>query len=329
MDTNDKGRIVRGDLHDLADQRRELTDIVDLLTDNITARDVRVDRDRLQNLKVFPHIVERIDLILQNRQRNAADRRKEAHRDTGFSLNFRHDFVHLPQHFNRGAGLDKRRVRDFDVLDAAIRVGTSDPEQLVLEKRVVHVYRILPIILHPVQGTDDVTVGDLVDVHQLDLILGRRSLRENVAVQVDFFEVGEDRLTILQDRERIADPRNVVSRMVNIMQDQIRKVDERVVIDLADLIFSFEGRVSELRLDRLTLRSEGALLRLGQLQPEFFDVIERVADLVMDPQCNEKVRTQIRVHMGMQVRVEFIIVQNVGFNNGLLKIQPVILGLAH
>ena len=48
-----------------------------------------------------------------------------------------------------------------------------------------------------------------------------------------------------------------------------------------------------------------------------------------DSKCNQNIRREIAVHMGMKIRAEFHIPQNIGLEYGLRSIQAIILGLAH
>ena len=47
------------------------------------------------------------------------------------------------------------------------------------------------------------------------------------------------------------------------------------------------------------------------------------------PQCNQNIRLKIGAHMCVQIRMEFAVVKNIGFNNRLCDAEAVILRLAH
>ena len=49
----------------------------------------------------------------------------------------------------------------------------------------------------------------------------------------------------------------------------------------------------------------------------------------MDAQGDEYVCRQIGIHMGMQVTVELVFIQDIGLDDGLFEGQFIVLGLAH
>ena len=48
-----------------------------------------------------------------------------------------------------------------------------------------------------------------------------------------------------------------------------------------------------------------------------------------DSKCNQNIRREIAVHMGMKIRAEFHVPQDISLKYGLRSIQTIILGLAH
>ena len=78
MYTHDKRRYIFRDLHNCPDDRHELADIIDLLSDKVTACHIRIDSDRFQHLEVLLKIVAAYNLIFNDCKRNPAQCRKEA-----------------------------------------------------------------------------------------------------------------------------------------------------------------------------------------------------------------------------------------------------------
>ena len=117
--------------------------------------------------------------------------------------------------------------------------------------------------------------------------------------------------------------------MGQIVQNQIGEIDKRVVVDLSGQIFSLQRGVGILLFHRFPLLCKPVLLPLGEGEPQLFDVVQRVADLVNDAQGDERVRGQVGIHVGMQIRAEFRLLQHVGLDDGPLGVQLVVLGLGH
>ena len=81
--------------------------------------------------------------------------------------------------------------------------------------------------------------------------------------------------------------------------------------------------------DRLPLLGEHGALRVGAAQPELFDIVERIADLVEDAQRDQQIRVEVRVHVGVQVGAEFRLAADVGLDQRLARVEAVVLRLAH
>ena len=115
VDPHRKIGIRRRDPHDLVDHRRYVADIIELLADDIAARDVGIIDNALQRLQILPEVVAGLHLVLDDRQRNTADRREEPQNDACLFRDGGHDGVHLVQHRRGSLFFDQCRVGDLRV----------------------------------------------------------------------------------------------------------------------------------------------------------------------------------------------------------------------
>ena len=86
-------------------------------------------------------------------------------------------------------------------------------------------------------------VGDALDAVDPDRVVGGHALAEDVAVQIDLLEVGEDGLPILHDCQRRPDPGDVPRRVIQVLEYEGGEVQERLVIDSAIEELAFERGV--------------------------------------------------------------------------------------
>ena len=114
-----------------------------------------------------------------------------------------------------------------------------------------------------------------------------------------------------------------------IIQNEIRKVDKRIVIDPPDLVLSLQGRILKAFRCLLPLLFQPDLLGRARNEPELFYIVQRVADLMTDAQRHEDIRIQVRIHMRMQIRPELMLPPDVGLHESFAKIQMIVLCLTH
>ena len=225
--------------------------------------------------------------------------------------------------------LYKARIGNFDVPDAPAAAASGDPQELVLEEAEGSVHGIQTVLLHLHQGGRDLSVGNGAVLFQVHRVVVGPGLGEDVAVEIDLFQVREDRLAVLEDGQGGPDPGNVVCGVVRVCQNEVRKVDEGVVVDPAGQVLALEGRIRKGLLCNASPLLQQGLLGTGASELQLFDVIEGIADLVEDPQGDQDIRVQVGVHVGVEVRSELIVPGNVGLDQGLPGPQTVVLGLAH
>ena len=329
VDAQGEAVVLPRDLHQRVDHRTKLADVVDLLAQNIAPGHIGIAGHGADRAQAVPQGALGRDLVADDGQRNAADAREEADDDARLALDRRQHAVRLGEHERRLVRLHEGRVGDFHVPHALCRGASPDPQQLVLEERVGREVRVLLVGRHLLQRAHDVRVRDASEALQGDPLAVRLALGEDVAVEVDLLQVGEDGLPVLQDGQRGPDARQVVRRVLRVVQDEVREVDEGVVINFPVEVLAGQRRVRPaLRLLRPS-RREGGPLALRHAQAQLPDVIERISDLVADAQRDEDIRVEVRVHVRVQVRSELHVAEDVGLHERLADIQSVILGLAH
>ncbi len=71
------------------------------------------------------------------------------------------------------------------------------------------------------------------------------------------------------------------------------------------------------------------LLRIGEHKAELSDVVEGIPDLVGNAECDQDVRGEVSVHVGVQITPELDLPADVGLEDGLRLVVAVVLGLAH
>ena len=115
----------------------------------------------------------------------------------------------------------------------------------------MRVGRLFPVVQHLSDRPGDIRVGNVAVSVKRDLVPGRLSLGEHVAVEVDLFQIGEHRLTVLQNRQGRADLGDIVGG-VGIVEDQVGKVEKGVVVDLPREVLAGQGGMDEALGDLLT-----------------------------------------------------------------------------
>ena len=234
--------------------------------------------------------------------------------------------------FKRGGcriGFDKTRTADLRIADSAGLIASCNPEQFGLEQRAVSVSGIVLIFQHLADHIDDIRIGNLfipVDVYPAG---HGYAAGEDVVVEIHLLKTGEHRLPVLEHSKAGPDLCNVVFAVLQIVQNQRGKVDIRIVIDFAVEIFSGQRAVTELLLCLLTLQHQGLHLFPGKPQIQLADIVQRVADLIHNPQGNQDIRRQNRIQMRMKIGAELAFGKDECFDNRLPLISRVILGLRH
>ena len=323
--------ILRCDLcDDLPNDRFQLSDVVDLLTNKVAAHHIRVLADHFQSLNGLGEVVAGDDILLHQRQRNAADGRKEADIHTGLRFDERKNTVDLRQHPRIGSVLfHQRGVADLHILDVFFLVLSADPQESVLIQRQVGVDIAFFILQRLQQAAADVAVLDAIDVLQFDAVIRRQTLGEHIAIQVELLQIGEHRLRAFQQGKGAADLIDVFRGLFDVAQNQIGKVDEGIVVDLAFPILSAEGGQIKASLHVFSLCIQHGLLCRRQTQAQLFHIVQRIADLMLDSQRDENIGIQIGVAVGVEVGGQLHFFRHIGFDQSFPEGILVILGLAH
>ena len=77
------------------------------------------------------------------------------------------------------------------------------------------------------------------------------------------------------------------------------------------------------------LLGEHPVLPLRELQAELLHIVARIADLMCDSEGDEDIGLEIAVHVCMKVAAEFVVAQNVGLENCLIRVPAIVLRLTH
>ena len=291
MDPDGPVRIEESHLRDdLPDHRLQLADVADLLAHKVAAHHIGIPADHLQGFHGLGQVIAGDDAVLHQGQGDPADGSQEPDIHTGFLLHQRQDPVDLGQHPDSGGILlDQCGVADLHIPDVPLLIFPSDPEKGVFIEGQILVAGILGIGKHPGQVVSHILVFQNAVVGQGDFSLRGDALGEHIPVQVQLFQVGKHRLGVLQNGKAGADALNVFRGIFGIAQDQIGKIQEGVVIDLPVPVFAPEARQIQglLRLD--PQRGEGCLLGGGEGQLQLLDIVQGIADLMLDRQGNEDI----------------------------------------
>ena len=117
--------------------------------------------------------------------------------------------------------------------------------------------------------------------------------------------------------------------MVQISENQIRKIDEGIVVDLPVQILACKPGVHELPRHFLSLLRNFFFLLLRECQFQFAYVVERVTDLMIDAEGDQNIRGEISVHMRVKIAVKLEISGNIGLEDRLGHIELIVLRLTH
>ena len=102
-----------------------------------------------------------------------------------------------------------------------------------------------------------------------------------------------------------------------------------MIIDPARQIFTGQCGIAEILFDQCPLFHKALPLRLRAHQLQLFDIIQRISDLMRDPQCDQNIRRQIGIHVRMQIRTEFRITPDIRLDQGPGDVQLILFRLAH
>ena len=329
VDSYHKGPVLFGNLRDLFDDRFNVADVIDLLSQDITSRHIGVHGHGPEHLQVLHQIIGRCNIVLHDGQRNPADAGEKPDHHPRLLHHRRHHLMHLPEHLRSPVLLDQGRIGDLHIADALRCVAPGGPEELVLEYGIIPVHGTLVILLHLQKRPRDIRVRYPFCALQRNLLLGRLSLGKDIAVQIHLLQIREYGLSVLHDRKGGADPRNIVFRIFQIPENQLREVDKCIVIDFPVQVLAGKRRIL-IPLCRL-FSQPGELFRLlfGRNQSQLPDIVERIPDLMINSQRNQQIRGQIGIHMGVQIRPELALPENVCLDDGFGDVQLIILRLAH
>ena len=148
MDPDDKAGTAARDGDQFPDQRLQIPDIIDLLTDDVRARHVGITGDGPQGPDLVLDHPLGFDLIPDNGQRDPAERGQEPQNNAGLPGNGRHAGMDLSQQPRRLVRLDQAGIGDLHITDAPPAASTGDPEQFILQQRIGSVLRILSVLFH-------------------------------------------------------------------------------------------------------------------------------------------------------------------------------------
>ena len=184
---------------------------------------------------------------------------------------------------------------------------------------------------HLLHCTGNIRIRNPVNIMQRDPITAANTLGKHIAVQIHLLQIGEHRLAVLHDRQRSTDARNVVFCIFQIVQNQIRKINEHIVIDLTVFIFARQRTAAgdEFLLCIHAQYPQHLLLFRAKAQLQLADVVERIADLMHNPERNQLVRRKSRIHMRMKIGTELAFRRNTGAYNGFRKRQLIVPRLRH
>ena len=208
-------------------------------------------------------------------------------------------------------------------------VFATDPEQCILIECNICKIRIFQIHQHLTQIAANIMVFNLPGIVQPDFIICLHTFCENITVKIQFFQIRKHRLRILQQAQGFTDLIDILRRMLDVVKDQICKVDIRMVINATVTVFSGQAFQIKSRNDRLSLLLDELLLLRRQFQTKLFDIIQRITDLVLDRQRDQNVCAQVRVSVRVQICGQLDMFRNVGFHHGLTERIFIIFCLTH
>ena len=108
----------------------------------------------------------------------------------------------------------------------------------------------------------DLRIRNVFNIMEIDLIFTLSAFAEHIAVEIYLLEIREYCLAVFHHSQGVADLHEILFGMFQIVQHEVCKVDERIVIDLPIKIFSPQIRMNELSGNLLSLRFQHFLLTL-------------------------------------------------------------------
>ena len=329
MDPDDKARMCSGYGDKLFDQRLQVADIVDLFADDIGSGHVGVAGDSPKSPDLILDHPLGLHLIPDDGQRDPSERSQKAEHDTRIPDNGGHAFMDLPQKRRCLVGLYQPGVGDFHVADPALLTASGDPEKFVLQQGKTGIVRVGAVFFHTDQRIGDLPVRHGLIFVQINRVVSGHALGKNIAVEVDLFQIGKDCLPVFEDGQGCPDEWNVIGGVIGVRQDEIREIDEGVVVDPPGQIFPPQGRIREALSGHSPPPGQDFFLLRCAAQLQFAYVVEGITDLVVDAQGDQDVGIQIRVHVGVEVCAEFIVPWNICLDQCVPGTQVIIFGLAH
>ena len=76
-------------------------------------------------------------------------------------------------------------------------------------------------------------VGDPFEVDATERVVGWNPFCENISVQIYFFQICKNRLTVFRNGKGIANTADIIGSVLQVTQNQVRKIDEGIIINPA------------------------------------------------------------------------------------------------
>ena len=313
----------------LFDHSVQLENVIDLFPHDIRSRHIGIACNDAEAAQILRQIVTGGHLITDDGQRRAADAGQKAQQYSGFPRNIRHDFMDLPQLGRKLSFVEKRSIRNLSILNSVFSVFSRDPEQQILIERVLTKSNILAVMLNLGCIGAHFTVGNLINVKGGKLLFCRGTFRENIAVEIDFFQIGKDRLTIFRYRQGVSNSLNIGRGISGIPENEISEVDKGEIVDSPFPVFPGHGEIAKLLNGLFPRRFQTCVLFRRTPESKLLNIIIGIADLVHHAKCNQKLGRKISVHMSMQISVKLAFASDISLDQGLFDTKAIVLGLAH
>ena len=150
---------------------------------------------------------------------------------------------------------------------------------------------------------------------------------KDISVQIYFLQIGKDCLPVFHNCQGAAYFRDVVVTVFNVSEDQISEIDKCIVIDSPFQIFACKRGILILLLHFFSLCFQICDLFLSAFQIQLLYIVIGIADLMMNTQCDQNIRFQIGIHMGVQIGMELVLIQDIRLDDCFLNSQMIVLGL--
>ena len=184
---------------------------------------------------------------------------------------------------------------------------TGDPQQKVLIERVVPIAVVFSVTQHSLGIGAHFAVRDALKVDTGKCVVGTDALCEDIAVEINLLQIGEDRLAVLGDRQRVAHTIDIVCRLCLVAQDQLGKIEESIVIDPSLPVFARQRDITELPFGFDPLFFKPVDLIGRAVQAQLFDIVIGIPDLMRDAQRDQHIGRKVAVHVRMQICTEFAV----------------------